>query len=128
MTKKSILMRVGIAVLAIVLALLVASYFFIFVPFQKVQKRMITLKTKASEMKQIFTQNDLDLIATKTAELRKEFDGLRTDSKPFASFQFVSQVKDYFSGLAAGDHLLTAGSEARTRERAADHTKSIVEQ
>jgi hypothetical protein len=112
MTKKSILMRVGIAVLAIVLALLVASYFFIFVPFQKVQKRMITLKTKASEMKQIFTQNDLDLIATKTAELRKEFDGLRTDSKPFASFQFVSQVKDYFSGLAAGDHLLTAGSEA----------------
>lgn len=112
MSKKSILIRIGVGLLAIVLALLIASYFFLFVPFQKVQKRMVTLKTKASEMKQIFTQNDIDLIATKTAELRKEFDGLQQDSKSLKSFTFIPYVRDYFSGLEAGDHLLKAGSEA----------------
>jgi hypothetical protein len=112
MTKKSILIRVGVIALAIILALLLASYFFLFVPFQRVQKRMVTLKTKASEMKQIATQNDIDLIATKTAELRKEFEGLRQDSKAFEAFTFVPHVRDYFSGLEAGDYLFSAGSQA----------------
>ena len=112
MSKKTILIRIGIVALAVLFALLVASYFFIFVPFQKVQKRMVTLKTKASEMKQIATQNDIDLIATKTAELRKEFEGLRQDSKAFEAFTFEPHVRDYFAALDAGDYLFSAGSQA----------------
>jgi hypothetical protein len=112
MSKKSILIRIGVVALAVLLAILLASYFFIFVPFQKVQKRIVTLKTKASEIKQIATQNDIDLIATKTAELRKEFEGLRQDSKAFEAFIFVPHVRDYFAALEAGDFLFSAGSQA----------------
>lgn len=112
MTKKIILIRAGIIALAVVLALAIATFLFLVAPLQKVQRRMATLKTKASEMKQVVTQNDIDLIATKTAELRKEFEGLEQDSKSLETFTFVPQVRDYFSALEAGDYLFSAGSQA----------------
>ena len=109
---KKILLRVGIVVLAVLLALVVAAFFFLFQPLMKVQSRMKVLKTEASEMKKIFTQNDIDLIATKTAQLRKDYEGLRSDSKALEPFRFIPQIQDYFSALEAGDHLLKAGTDA----------------
>lgn len=109
---KKILVRFAIVLLAISLSIGIVAYFFVYQPFLKVQARLRTIKTKASEMKTVFTANDIDLIATKTAELKKEFSGLKEDSKPFKSFSFVPQVNDYFSILDAGDYLFTAGEEA----------------
>lgn len=99
---------------AFVLALVIGGYFFVYQPAMKVQARLKIIKAKASEMKTVFTQNDIDLIATKTAELRVEFDNLKKDSKAFSAFSFVPQVKDYFAVLDAGDHLFNAGTEAIT--------------
>lgn len=109
---KKIAIYTFISLFAVVLALGLAGYVFIYQPAMKVQARLKTIRAKASEMKTVFTQNDIDLIATKTAELRSEFDGLKSDSKAFASFTFVPQVRDYFSLLDAGDNLFNAGTDA----------------
>lgn len=107
---KKILLRGGMVLLAVVLAITAAGYFFIFQPVMKIKARMQVMQTKAGEMKQILTQNDIDLVATKTAELKKEFDTLREESKALQPFSFVPQVRDYFSALDAGESLFSAGS------------------
>lgn len=105
-------MRFGLATLAVFLAITAGLYLFVGVPLQKVQKRADILKAKAQEMRMVLTENDIDLLATKTAELRVEFDGLRSDSKALAGLQFIPHVRDYFAALQAGDSLLSAGSKA----------------
>lgn len=110
--KKTLLMRFGLATLAVFLAITAGLYLFVGVPLQKVQKRADILKAKAQEMRMVLTENDIDLLATKTAELRVEFDGLRSDSKALAGLQFIPHVRDYFAALQAGDSLLSAGSKA----------------
>lgn len=110
--KKTLLMRFGLATLAVFLAITAGLYLFVGVPLQKVQKRADVLKAKAQEMRMVLTENDIDLLATKTAELRVEFDGLQSDSKALAGLQFIPHVRDYFAALEAGDSLLAAGSKA----------------
>lgn len=105
-------MRFGLATLAVFLAITAGLYLFVGVPLQKVQKRADVLKAKAQEMRMVLTENDIDLLATKTAELRVEFDGLQSDSKALAGLQFIPHVRDYFAALEAGDSLLAAGSKA----------------
>lgn len=111
-SRRSFIVRILIIVLAVVLALTVALYIFIGIPLTRIKSRMGALKSSASEMKKVFTQNDIDLIASKTATLRAEFDALRKDSESLRTFTFIPYFRDYFAGLQAGDHLLTAGSEA----------------
>ncbi|HNQ31058.1 MAG TPA: DUF4012 domain-containing protein [Candidatus Woesebacteria bacterium] len=110
--KKTLLARFGLATLAVFLAIVAGLYLFVGVPLQKVQKRADVLKAKAQEMRMVLTENDIDLLATKTAELRVEFDGLQSDSKALAGLQFIPHVRDYFAALEAGDSLLAAGSKA----------------
>lgn len=110
--KKTLLARFGLATLAVFLAIGAGLYLFVGVPLQKVQKRADVLKAKAQEMRMVLTENDIDLLATKTAELRVEFDGLQSDSKALAGLQFIPHVRDYFAALEAGDSLLAAGSKA----------------
>ncbi len=110
--RKKIVVRILVVVVAFVLALGAAGYLFVGIPLGRIKTRMSTLKASASEMKSVFTQNDIDLIATKTASLRKEFDGLKKESESLRPLTFIPYVRDYFAGLDAGDHLLTAGTEA----------------
>ena len=110
--KKSVISTILAIFGALLLATALGGYFFIYQPYTKVYARMTVLRQKAAEMKQVFTENDIDLIATKTAELKVEFVGLQQDSQPFKSFIFVPQVQDYFSALDAGSSLINAGSEA----------------
>lgn len=110
--KKTLMLRIGLALVAFILAFAVAVYIFVGIPLQKVQQRASVLRSKASEIRAVLTENDIDLLATKTAEFRKEFEGLKVDSEGLVGLQFIPHVRDYFAALEAGDALLSAGSKA----------------
>jgi hypothetical protein len=111
-SSKKFLKIFAISSFSFLFAIIVGIYFFVYLPAQKVMGRLNSMKSKASEMKTIFAQNDIDLIATKTAELKVEFDKLKVDSQAFAGFSFIPHVRDYFALLEAGDSLLQASSDA----------------
>jgi hypothetical protein len=111
---KKILFTLFTVIFAVILAGAAAGYVLVYLPGMKVKAKADIFRTKLSEMKEVAKQNDLDLLATKTAELRKEFDDIRTESKAFEKFTFVPQVKDYFAALSAGDSMFSAAQEAIT--------------
>jgi hypothetical protein len=114
--KKSLVARViklvFVTFTAFVLAGGLFGYLFLYQPAMKVKEDAIRLRSRAAEMKVVFSQNDIDLIATKTAEIRRDFDTLKQNSQPFRAFAFVPQVQDYFAALEAADYLLIAGTDA----------------
>lgn len=111
---KKIVFTLFTVILAVVLAGAAAGYVLVYIPGMKVKAKADIFRTKLSEMKDVAKQNDLDLLATKTAELRKDFEDIRTESKAFEKFTFVPQVKDYFAALSAGDSMFSAAQEAIT--------------
>jgi uncharacterized protein YkvS len=109
---KKILFTTLVIIFAVLLAVAGVGYFLVYQPAMGIKAKANKLKVQVAEMKEVARQNDLDLIAAKTAELRKTFDEIKADSHAFDKFTFIPHVRDYFAALNAGDSLFSAAEEA----------------
>lgn len=90
----------------------VLGYFFVFRPYQNIKAKGIVLVAGAKEIKQAFSQNNIDLLNTKVDDFAKKYVDFEKEAKTIYWASFVPYVADFKNGVEAGDYLIKAGKEA----------------
>jgi hypothetical protein len=104
--------KTGIIVLVVVVLFTVLGYFFVYSPYRKIRSRADVLVASARELKQVFSQNDINLLDKKVNEFSKEYDLFKAEAKVVYWASFIPYVADFKNLVEAGDYLLKAGRDA----------------
>ena len=92
--------------------LAVIAYIFIVRPYQKISAKGKMLISSARELKQVFSQNDIDLLNTKVSAFSRQYDDFKKEAKSIYWASFIPYVSDFKNGVEAGDYLIRASKEA----------------
>jgi hypothetical protein len=105
--------RKGLLKVLLVLLLIfgIAAYFLVYLPYTRIRAKGMVLVASAREMKADFKKNDIDLIDTKLNKFSTEFEDFKKEAKTVYWASFIPYVRDFKSGIEAGDYLLHAAKE-----------------
>lgn len=111
-TKKIVLSVIGFFVVLFIILGLV-GYFGVYKPYTRIRAKGDAFIAKAKTLSSTFKQNDIDLLTKEVKEVKKTYDDFKNEANSIMwlkSVPFVNgYVKDFESGLVAGDYLLKAG-------------------
>ncbi len=105
------LKKIGIIVLAVILVFLMVGYFVIFRPYSKIRARANVLLAGAKEMKQVFSQNNIDLLSSKMDDFARNYDLFAKEASSVYWASFIPYVADFKNTVEAGGYLVKAGKE-----------------
>ena len=105
---KIILSGVG----GLVAVLVIGGYFLVYRPYARIRAKANILVASAKEMKQVFSQNNIDLLSSKMGDFSKKYDDFKAEAKAVYWASFISYIADFKNIVEAGDYLIKAGKEA----------------
>ncbi len=94
------------------LIFILLSYFFIYQPILKIEKKAKIIYAAAEELKKAFTSNDFDLLDKKLTDFSKKYADFEKEAKAIYWASFIPYVGDFKNAVEAGRYLLDAGKEA----------------
>lgn len=104
--------KIIIALIAVLFVFGVISYFIVIRPFQSIKAKGMIVLASAKEMKQVFAQNNIDLLNSKFDEFSKKYTDFEKEAKTIYWFSFVPYVSDFKNGVEAGTFMIKAGKQA----------------
>ncbi len=105
------LKKIGIVAAAVVLVFLIVGYFVIYRPYAKIRAQANVLLAGAKEMKQVFSQNNIDLLSAKMDAFAKNYDLFAKEASSVYWASFIPYVADFKNTVEAGGYLVNAGKE-----------------
>lgn len=103
--------------LVLIISLIIVSilaYFFVIGPLLNIQSKAKVVVASAKEMKQIFAQNDIDLLDTRLADFSQKYEDFQKAAAGIYWASFIPYVSDLKNGVEAGSYLISAGKEGVT--------------
>lgn len=110
-SKKKFLLTVF---LGLILVIGIVAYFLIYLPVMRIRAKGMVLVASAKEMKTVFKQNNIDLLEQKLNTFSDQFNDFKKESQSIYWASFIPYVKDFKSGVQAGDYVLHAARESVT--------------
>lgn len=98
--------------LGVLLILSILGYFFVISPVLGINSKGRELILRAKELKNVFAQNDIDLLEEKAKEFSLKYDEFETVAKGIYWAAFVPYVSDFKQGVEAGKYIIHAAKEA----------------
>lgn len=100
---------IGLAIVIVIL--LIAGYVTIFLPFTRIKAKGMVLTESVKAMKGAFSKNDIDAIKTQFADVNTKYADFMKEAQSVYWLSFIPYIKDFKSGVEAGDYLLKAGNQ-----------------
>lgn len=99
--------------LIVILVLAGLFYFFVFRKINNIKSKGIAVKASATELKQAFLENNIDLINSQMKVLSKKYDIFQKEAKSIYWVSYIpvlgNYVKDFRNAIEAGDYFIQAG-------------------
>ncbi len=106
--KRKVLAIVG----AVVLAVVVFIYFFVYAPFMRIRTKGMLVVASAKEMKQVFSQNDIDLLNAKLNDFTVKYNDFQKEAKSVYWMSFIPYIADFKNAVEAGDYMVKTAQES----------------
>ncbi len=98
--------------LTILLLIFAGFVLYGFITFKNISSKGKVLITSAKELKQAFSQNDIDLVNNKLQDLTVKYSDFEKVAQSTYWASFIPYVSDFKNAVEAGDYLLKAGKES----------------
>lgn len=98
-------------ILGVLVGIAVLIYFFVVSPILNIRIKGQAVVTSAKQMKEVFAQNNIDLLDSKVNELAQKYDELQTAAKSIYWLSFIPYVADFKNGVEAGGYMVFAAKE-----------------
>lgn len=90
----------------------IAAYLTVYLPYIKIKAKAQIVAVSASEMKAIFSKNDIDLLNTKIIDVDKKYTDFEKEARTVYWATFVPYVADFKNAVEAGRYIIMAGKDA----------------
>ncbi|MFA5136297.1 MAG: DUF4012 domain-containing protein [Patescibacteria group bacterium] len=98
--------------IVLILILSIAFYFGIYSPVVRIKAKGDAVLAAGQEMKQVFAQNDIDLLNIKMKQFTKIYADFEKEAQSVYWASFIPYVSDFKNGVEAGTYLVQAGNES----------------
>ena len=98
-------------IIATISLLLILGYFFIVRPLLKIKTAANGVMVEAKQLKEAFSQNDIDLVNTKLESFSSKYSLMEKEAKSVYWLSFIPYFADLKNGVEAGSYLVKAGEE-----------------
>ncbi|MDO8497892.1 MAG: DUF4012 domain-containing protein [bacterium] len=112
--KAKFIKKIVIFLLSLLIVVGVVGYFALYLPYTRIRAKGMILVASAKEMKSVFSQNNIDLLNDKYVDFTKKYKDFETEAETVYWLAFIPHVKDFKSGVEAGNYLIDAGRESLT--------------
>ncbi|MEX1052503.1 MAG: DUF4012 domain-containing protein [Patescibacteria group bacterium] len=121
--KRKFLFKKGKHNLALLLLFIVFLYFFLIGPILGVRGKVKVLSASAAQMKQSFSENDIDKLDKSVADFSKKYEDLRKSAKRLYWTSFIPYGSDFKNVIEGGHYAVQA--IAKTVESIKPHAELI---
>jgi len=90
----------------------VFGYVFIYRPFVSLQTKGNQIMKSASELKDVFSKNDIDLAKKEIQQIKKEYKLFQEEAESVYWASFIPQVNDFKIAVESGDYMINAAEKA----------------
>lgn len=110
--KKNKKLTIVSIIVVIVVAIVSFAFFFVYMPLKRVEAKGKVVYATASELKEDFKKNDIDLVKNKLERVSNEYGEVEKEARSLYWLAFIPYISDLKNGVEAGRYVITAGQES----------------